>query len=137
MAFSQDGDCRLSSSTADIDFSLIRETGSNACNATDGVDGNIIGQDPLLGVLTDNGGPTPTQALLSLSSGPTNPAIDAGSNALATGLTYDQRGAGYPRIVNGTVDMGAYEVVARSPVPSRPTSQMNPSLMMRLPVITS
>ena len=38
-------------------------------------------------------------------------AIDAGSNALANeySLTTDQRGVGYPRIVNGTVDIGAFE----------------------------
>jgi hypothetical protein len=45
-----------------------------------------------------------------------SPAIDKGSNALAVDpttnrpLTADQRGAGFPRIVNGTVDIGAYEV---------------------------
>ena len=60
--------------------------------------------------LQNNGGPTQTIALLT-----TSPAIDAGSNALAvdpaTGqpLLYDQRGPGFPRIVNGTVDIGAYE----------------------------
>ncbi len=66
--------------------------------------------DPGIGLLANNGGPTQTIALLAGS-----PAIDAGSNALAvnpiTGqaLTYDQRGAGFPRIVNGTVDIGAFE----------------------------
>ena len=66
--------------------------------------------NPLLGQLANNGGPTQTMALL-----PGSPAIDAGSNALAvdpaTGqpLAYDQRGVGFPRIVNGTVDIGAFE----------------------------
>ncbi len=59
--------------------------------------------------LADNGGPTQTLALLVGS-----PAIDAGSNALAVGpggasLLFDQRGAGYSRIVGGTVDIGAYQ----------------------------
>ena len=63
--------------------------------------------DPKLGPLADNGGPTQTMALLAGS-----PAIDAGSNALAVGpdgkpLLGDQRGFG--RILNGTVDIGAYE----------------------------
>ena len=45
---------------------------------------------------------------------PGSPAIDAGSNTLAVDanghpLTSDQRGAGFPRVVNGTVDIGAYE----------------------------
>src|SRR5262249_44495777 len=36
------------------------------------------------------------------------PALDAGDNADAP--EWDQRGPGYPRIVNGTTDMGAFEV---------------------------
>jgi hypothetical protein len=61
--------------------------------------------DPRLGPLQDNGGPTWTMALL-----PGSPAIDTGSNALIPpGLQYDQRGPGFNRIVNGTVDIGAYE----------------------------
>ncbi|MGO9463201.1 MAG: Ig-like domain repeat protein, partial [Isosphaeraceae bacterium] len=71
---------------------------------------NLLGVDPGLGLLANNGGPTQTIALLAGS-----PAIDAGSVALAVDpttnqpLVYDQRGAGYPRIVNGTVDIGAFE----------------------------
>ena len=79
---------------------------------TNGVNGNQVGvANPGLGPLADNGGPTQTIALMTGS-----PAIDAGSNALAvdpsTGqtLTTDQRGTGFARIVNGTVDIGAYEV---------------------------
>src|SRR6185295_12331441 len=39
------------------------------------------------------------------------PAISAGSNTIANnaGLTTDQRGAGFNRIVNTTVDIGAFE----------------------------
>ncbi|MCY2989911.1 MAG: right-handed parallel beta-helix repeat-containing protein [Planctomycetota bacterium] len=65
---------------------------------------DTISGDPRLGPLQDNGGPTRTQALLAGS-----PAIDAGDNSLAAGLDYDQRGPGFPRIVNGTVDLGAFE----------------------------
>ncbi len=91
-------------------------TGSNnlvVYDATGTLNGNdnLLGvTDPGIGLLANNGGPTQTIALLAGS-----PAIDAGSNALAvdptTGdpLAYDQRGAGFPRIVNGTVDIGAFE----------------------------
>ena len=67
---------------------------------------DTIVADPKLGPLANNGGPTQTMALLTGS-----PAIDAGSNALANaaGLTTDQRGPGFPRIVNSTVDIGAFE----------------------------
>ena len=70
--------------------------------------------DPLLGPLAYNGGLTPTHALLSGS-----PAINYGNNCVLTnncsGLTFkellttDQRGPGFPRQLNGTVDIGAYE----------------------------
>jgi hypothetical protein len=64
---------------------------------------NVIGGNAMLGPLQNNGGPTPTMALL-----PGSPAIDAGDNTDAP--EWDQRGVGYPRIVNGTVDIGAFEV---------------------------
>ena len=69
-----------------------------------------VTSDPILGPLANNGGPTQTFALLSGS-----PAINAGNNASAVdagnnSLTTDQRGTGFPRIMNGTVDIGAFEV---------------------------
>lgn len=73
-----------------------------------GTTGSVI--DPMLGTLQNNGGTTPTRALLAGS-----PAIDMGLNSLASGagLTTDQRGL--TRIVDGnndtvaTIDIGAYE----------------------------
>ena len=67
-------------------------------NLTNGANGNIIGDGTnvagfpiinLLGPLQDNGGPTPTMALLDFGS-LVNPAIDKGTNPDA--LLYDQRG---------------------------------------------
>jgi CSLREA domain-containing protein len=70
---------------------------------TDGVDGNIVGvsaADLHLGALTDNGGPTPTRALL-----PGSPALDAGTT---TGCpATDQRGVLRPQ--GAGCDIGAYE----------------------------
>ena len=75
---------------------------------------SLVSRDPLLDVLSNNGGATQTQAILAGS-----PLIDAGSNALATaaGVTgNDQRGTGYPRLADGpdadttqTIDIGAFE----------------------------
>jgi hypothetical protein len=65
-------------------------------------DHNLIGVDPLLGPLQDNGGPTFTHALL-----PGSPAIDAGDNTDAP--QWDQRGPGFRRIVGGDIDIGAFE----------------------------
>jgi len=61
-----------------------------------------------LGPLANNGGPTPTHALLT---SPKSPAIDAGSNMGAT--PFDQRGPGFPRIAQGTNDIGALETQLR------------------------
>ncbi|MEH2141677.1 DUF4347 domain-containing protein [Nostoc sp.] len=62
--------------------------------------------NPKLGVLQNNGGATLTHALLVGS-----PAINAGKNSLVpAGITTDQRGAGFNRIFNGVIDIGAYEI---------------------------
>lgn len=59
-----------------------------------------------IGPLTNNGGPTLTHHPVANS-----PVINAGDNVLvAANMDTDQRGAGFPRIVNGTVDIGAVEL---------------------------
>jgi predicted outer membrane repeat protein len=72
---------------------------------------SLIGGDPKLMSLGNYGGSTQTHALKCGS-----PARDTGSAALSTdvagfALAFDQRGAGYDRNANGTVDMGAVEIV--------------------------
>src|SRR5262245_6302075 len=89
------------------------------CNGSDLLgsytgDHNLVGGNPRLGPLAYNGGHTQTHALL-----PGSPAIDAGDNTGAP--PYDQRGPGFPRIVNGTIDIGAYEVQARRASPPLPS----------------
>jgi Ca2+-binding RTX toxin-like protein len=89
---------------------------------SNGVNGDIVGTaanpiDPLLGTLQNNGGTTPTIALLTGS-----PAIDAGSNPLS--LNTDQRGAGFPRTEDGNgdgvavTDIGAFEADSASNAPN-------------------
>jgi hypothetical protein len=82
-------------------FNLISNSGSGSGYAPT----DILDVDALLDALAPNGGPTETIALL-----PGSPAIDAGDNTDAP--EWDQRGPGFPRIVNGTVDIGAFEVQA-------------------------
>src|SRR6266550_2880688 len=67
--------------------------------------GDIRNTNPKLGPLQDNGGPTYTHALLSCS-----PAIDGGDPSFTPPPNYDQRGAGYPRVMNGRLDIGSFEV---------------------------
>ncbi|HEY2415572.1 MAG TPA: choice-of-anchor Q domain-containing protein, partial [Pirellulaceae bacterium] len=101
-------------------FSLIGNNSGTGLTPTapgtrDG-NGNFIGShaaplDPQLAPLTYNGGLLRTHRPLAGS-----PVIDAGKNNLAldpvthTDLPEDQRG--FPRFINGTVDMGAVEVGA-------------------------
>jgi hypothetical protein len=104
-------------------FNLIGN-GTGASGISNGTNGNQIGTaanpiNALLGPLNNNGGPTMTHLLL-----PASPAINAGSNGLlpidtfdadndgntSEVLPVDQRGFGFNRIVNGTVDIGAVEV---------------------------
>jgi Bacterial Ig-like domain (group 3) len=102
-------------------------TGTNSTSGTNnlirtqsGFAGSFSTADPGLALagLASNGGPTQTMALQAGSL-----AIDAGSNALVpAGVTTDQRGQ--LRIINASVDIGAFEfgkvnpVVALSPTTS-------------------
>jgi hypothetical protein len=92
-------------STVTATFSLIESTSGAQLTGTP----NVTGVDPKLAPLGNNGGPTPTQALL-----PGSPAYDQG---LGTGT--DQRGAPRPFDLAGiarapggnNADIGAYERV--------------------------
>ena len=90
------GDC--------ISFSISNNNINNLIE--DGTCNPLLSGDPNLGPLQNNGGPTETHELL-----PGSIAIDAGDNAGAAGLMFDQRGPGFDRVLNGTVDIGAVEAV--------------------------
>jgi CSLREA domain-containing protein len=88
-------------------YNLIQSTAG--CTITGTTTGNILNQDPKLGFLGDNGGPTLTRALLTGS-----PAIDAGNPATPGGggnacTISDQRGIPRPQPAGGRCDMGAVE----------------------------
>ena len=72
----------------------------------------------MLDILADNGGTTRTHGLLSGS-----PAINAGDSSFSTDgpdgldgndddIDFDQRGTGYDRVMEGSIDIGAYETTA-------------------------
>ena len=97
------GDCIL-----DIGGSLngtssnnLIEDASNACGMTNGTSGNVVGSDPLLGSLQNNGGTTETHGLLANS-----PAINKGTNSGCPAT--DQIGTTRPQ--GGTCDIGAVEL---------------------------
>jgi predicted outer membrane repeat protein len=98
------GDCanNASSLNAASSHNLVEDS-LNACGLTNGVNNNIVGQDPNLGTLADNGGFGQTHALLHGSV-----AINTGTN---TGCpATDQRGASRPQ--GAGCDIGAYEYVS-------------------------
>ena len=87
-----------------VDYSLIQDpTGMTIVGA-----GNVLGQSPMLDALSDNGGTTLTHGLL-----PNSPAINAGDPAAVIGEgqtpNFDQRGAGFGRVLKGRMDIGAVE----------------------------
>ncbi len=130
------GNFRGSSSTADdiggsvsssSAFNLVGTGGAGGLS--NGNNHNQVGvSNPGLGSLASNGGPTQTVALL-----PGSPAINAGSNAyVATGAT-DQRGL--PRIMGGTVDIGAFEVQSTSGAASLSVAGMPASVQAGVAVV--
>ena len=80
---------------------------ANGCSLSGANSTDIVGKDPLVGLLADNGGPTQTEALAA-----TSPAINNGSPAIpgtgtgACALT-DQRGFDRPQ--GAACDIGAFE----------------------------
>jgi hypothetical protein len=102
--------------TLSVEYSIIgNNTGTGLIEAqSPDANGNLIGGptggiiNARLGPLIDNGGPTTTHALL-----PGSPALDAGDPTFMPPPDFDQRGEGFPRVVNGggglRIDIGAYE----------------------------
>jgi PKD repeat protein len=101
IAYSAGGDCVDNGNLTSNVNNLVED---ESCSAD-------FSGDPLLDALANNGGPTLTHLPLTDS-----PLIDTGDNASAAELAYDQRGPGFPRVVSGTVDIGAVEVAAEPPI---------------------
>ena len=82
-------------------FNLVGHSGSSG-GIVNGVGGNLVGVDPLLGPLRNNGGVTQTHAIA-----PTSRAVNRGDTSNQFGQ-FDQRGAARKQL--GRADIGAYEV---------------------------
>ncbi len=96
-------------------YSLVGDAAGKSGGATlvSGTGGLITDTDPILGSLSDNGGTTLTHAL-----GDGSPAIATaditGSGSASSMPANDQRGDGFPRVRDGSPDLGAVEHVASS-----------------------
>lgn len=110
------GDAQMVSATMTANDSLLGEVDSRITVAGAG---NVSSTTPGVGALANNGGPTKTMALLADSA-----ALDAGPATVATfpGNTYDQRGAGFARVVGTRADIGAFEAQAPEPEPTTTTT---------------
>ncbi|MEM7113572.1 MAG: choice-of-anchor Q domain-containing protein [Chloroflexota bacterium] len=91
-----------SGTLTDGGYNLLEDTDSAACDLSDGQNNNIVGQNPQLAALGNNGGYS--QSYLPLASSPIFNQIPAASCAVAT----DQRGAARPS--DSACEMGAVEV---------------------------
>jgi hypothetical protein len=96
----------LASGMAGDDFtvtvSLLGNTTGANVPSPDQTTQDLLGKDPLLAPLANNGGPTQTHALMKKS-----PAINKGSNP--DNLPFDQRGSPFKRKLGPAVDIGAFE----------------------------
>ncbi|MDB9315219.1 CHAT domain-containing protein [Spirulina sp. CS-785/01] len=108
--------------------------GVDSSGGTVFTNGSLVGSagnplDPGLLPLDNYGGPTQTHALQGDS-----PALNAGDNTLATGLSTDQRGSPGQRIIDGTVDIGAFEWQGSEMISVGPQTQTISSLPTALDV---
>jgi hypothetical protein len=98
-------------------FNLV---GSTAASMVEFVEtGDIINSNPMLEGLANNGGPTMTHLLMDDS-----PARDAGGMATAGSggvPLFDQRGAGFDRVLGSQIDIGAVEL----PEPVTPVPELS------------
>ena len=99
-----------------------------ALSATYAGNGNVFSDAPGLGALANNGGPT-----LTMLPQAGSPALGAGNAALVpSGVTTDQRGAGFPRVTNGVLDIGAVQATVAPIVPPTPTPALSRWAMLAL-----
>ncbi|MGH8041267.1 MAG: IPTL-CTERM sorting domain-containing protein [Rudaea sp.] len=93
----------------------------SALSATFSGNGNVFSDAPGLGALTNNGGPT-----LTMKPQPGSPTLGAGNVALIPGgVTTDQRGVSFARVVNGALDIGSVEAAAGPTAVVTPTPALS------------
>lgn len=102
----------------DVRYSLIGDISGLSTDEVASISagtGNLLGVDPLIGLLADNGGGMKTHSLL-----PGSPALNTGDPASVNGIgntpLYDQRGAPFSRVRGGRIDIGAFEAVPQIPI---------------------
>lgn len=93
--------------TFEVGFSIVGEAPDDGSNfSPDTVSANLLGEDPELGPLADNGGPTSTHLPAA-----TSPALDivTAAGACGAGFDLDQRGEPRPEAGGTLCDAGSVE----------------------------
>lgn len=100
------GSTLIANNSADCSASLIslgyNLDSDNSCGLASF--GDIANTNPQLGPLQNNGGSTETHL-----PAPTSPVINAGDISFTPPPNFDQRGSGFPRVLESRVDIGAIE----------------------------
>ena len=98
-----------------LDYSLVELNAGFNQQVSVGTGPSVLGVDPKLGALADNGGPTLPGAkhLLTHALLPGGAAINAGNPTAVAGVgsvpQFDERGTPFGRVLNGRIDLGAVE----------------------------
>ncbi|HLJ95117.1 MAG TPA: choice-of-anchor Q domain-containing protein, partial [Gemmataceae bacterium] len=99
---------------------------------------DILNMNPRLLAPANNGGPTQTMALGFALPGdpsfPNNPAVDVGDNNGAAAT--DQRDSTFARIINGVIDIGAFEDQIVSTAPANQAAVEGTALSVNLASFT-
>lgn len=109
VAGNEEGDDPVAASdcAAAASYQGLNLIGDGSCGA--GAAGQVTGS-ARLGPLADNGGPTPTHALLNGSPAIDRVAYVVGQGCDATSISEDQRGVSRPQPAGGKCDIGAFEL---------------------------
>jgi hypothetical protein len=99
--------------TFQVSYSLVGAVPSTGTFNPDGVSSGLVGADPLLGPLGNNGGPTPTH--VPAANGPGVDLVPQGTNGCGTSFTTDQRGETRPDAATGQCDLGSVELQGTPP----------------------
>lgn len=104
--------------TFEVTYSLIGAAPNAGTFNPDAVSAGLVGANPQLGGLGDNGGPTPSH--LPAATGPGVDLIPSGVNGCGTTFTVDQRGQPRPDATSGQCDLGSIEVTGSGVPPTEP-----------------
>ncbi|RFF30864.1 choice-of-anchor Q domain-containing protein [Wenzhouxiangella sediminis] len=101
--------------TFEVSYSLVGAVPSTGTFNADAVSSGLVGANPLLGPLGNNGGPTPSH--LPAANGPGIDLVPQGTNGCGTSFAVDQRGEARPDASSGQCDLGSVEIQGTPPPP--------------------